>query len=443
MVNYTVDRNSGPFARSTTIAVLDSGGSSVATIPITQNGVANPATGLTFVPLTPCRVMETRTAANGGDNVNRGGSFGPPSLSPGETRRLALPLSTACNIPSGAKAYVVNLTLLPKGQGANYVTVFPADESLPRYRSIAEPDGQIVANSAIVRADSVAGAISVFSSDNSDLLIDVTGYFTDNRSVSNLVFYPLKPCRVIETRPNERGPSLFGPPSLAASVTRSFRLPASPDCAVPSGAAAYSMTVTAVPQNTLYYMTVWPADKPQPIVSSLNSFDGRIIPNSVIIPASPDGSISVFASNGTNFFVDINGYFAPDNGSTGLFYYPVTQCVAADSSDKTYTAQFGGPSYQGGAARTLPIPGSPFCAGVPSSAKGYALNVTANPHGGQLAFVTAFPTGQSLPLASMLNDFQKQIVTNSAIIPAGSNGAIDVYASDMSDLAVQITGYFR
>ena len=92
--------------------------------------------------------------------------------------------------------------------------------------------------------------------------------------------------------------------------------------------------------------------------ASLNAFDGRIVPNSAIIPAGPDGSIQIFTSNATDFFIDINGYFARDDGRTGLSYFPVTQCTAADSSDKLYSGAFA-PSYSTGGARSITERASP------------------------------------------------------------------------------------
>jgi hypothetical protein len=447
-ITYTVDPNTGSSGRASVVGITNSTGTLVGTYPITQAGVAASTAGLTFVSLPPCRVMETRLGQNIGVQT---GSFGPPSLNAGETRTLNMLQQTACSMPAAAKAYVVNATLIPHVPGnTNNVTIYPADEVRPRYSTIGGPDGNIVANGAIIRAGAApngtagVGAINVFSTDPADLLIDIAGYFTDNRTVSNLVFYPLAPCRVVETRASYRPAGAFGGPSMAAAETRQYRFPASPDCPIPSGAAGYSTTVTVVPKTTLSYLTAWqgPAGVPQPTASIINSFDGRVVPNSVIIPAGSDGSIQIFTSDATDFFIDINGYFAPDNG-TGLSYFPVTQCTAADSSDPLYGGAFGGPEYPGG-SRTLPVPTSPFCASIPSTAKGYAVDMTANPHGAGLVYATLYPTapGDVPPNASNLNDYQGQIVTNSAMVPAGTNGSIDVFAAGATDIKLMVSGYF-
>jgi serine protease len=59
-----------------------------------------------------------------------------------------------------------------------------------------------------------------------------------------------------------------------------------------------------------------------------------------------------------------------------------------------------------------------------------------------MPFLTAYPTGQVRPNASILNAFQGQIVSNAAIVPAGANGLIDIYAFRRTDVVVEVGGYF-
>ena len=46
------------------------------------------------------------------------------------------------------------------------------------------------------------------------------------------------------------------------------------------------------------------------------------------------------------------------------------------------------------------------------------------------------------PLVSTLNAPTGTVVANAAIVPAGTSGAISVYASDATDLVIDINGYF-
>ena len=47
-----------------------------------------------------------------------------------------------------------------------------------------------------------------------------------------------------------------------------------------------------------------------------------------------------------------------------------------------------------------------------------------------------------MPLVSTLNDISGAVVANAAIVPAGSNGAISVFALKATDLIIDIDGYF-
>ncbi|MBL8215751.1 MAG: VCBS repeat-containing protein [Bryobacterales bacterium] len=397
---------------------------------VAQSGIA-PAGGMRFVPLPPCRVMETRTLYN---SEGRTGAFGPPTLNAAETRTLVMPSSNVCNIPTTAKAYVVNVTVVPAGGGVNFATLWPAGEARPNTWTIRSPDGQTVANSSIVKAGT-NGGISVYVSDRTDLLIDISGYYTDVPIATGLVYYPLTPCRVIDTRSVYRSPAgPFGPPSMNAQETRRFRFPATPYCTVPN-AVAYSVTLTVVPPAPLAFLTAWPAGLSQPGVSSINSFVGRVLANSVVIPASADGAIDVFVYNNSDVLMDINGYFAPDDGQNGLYYFPVTQCRASDST-------VSGGQYADESTRTLNIPSAAGCSGIPGSARAYAINVTALPAGNPMPFLTAYPTGQPRPGASILNAFEGQTVTNAAIVPSGLNGSIDIFAYRRTNVVLEVSGYF-
>jgi serine protease len=59
-----------------------------------------------------------------------------------------------------------------------------------------------------------------------------------------------------------------------------------------------------------------------------------------------------------------------------------------------------------------------------------------------MPFLTAYPTGQTRPNASVLNAFEGQVVSNSVIIAAGTGGAIDVFAYRRTNVVVELIGYF-
>ncbi|HVP10144.1 MAG TPA: hypothetical protein VMV94_03040, partial [Phycisphaerae bacterium] len=224
---------------------------------------------------------------------------------------------------------------------------------------------------------------------------------------------------------------------ISGGSSRSFLIPNS-SCGVPASAQAYSLNVAAVPAGPLGYLTIWPTGQTQPIASTLNSLDGRVKANAVIVPAGSNGAISVFASNPSDVVLDINGYFVAATDPSALAFYPVTPCRVADT--RKPTAPLAGPSLAGGQSRTFPILSASAC-NIPATAQAYSLNFAAVPKG-PLGYLSVWPTGQAQPLVSTLNALTGTVTANAAIVPAGSNGSIDIFASNPTDLVIDINGYF-
>jgi hypothetical protein len=255
-----------------------------------------------FYPVTPCRVADTR--AGGG----KSGSFGPPSMGANSQRSFPVP-SGSCGIPSSATAYSFNVTAVPQTNYLGYLTIWPTGQSVPGVSTLNSYTGTVVANAAIVPAGT-GGAASVFVTDASDVLFDINGYFAPPQS-NGLHFYPVTPCRVADTRAGGGKTGAFGPPSMGAATQRSFPIP-SGSCGIPANATAYSFNVTVVPSTKyLGYLSIWPTGQSLPVVSTLNSYDGRVAANAAIVPAGTNGSISIYVTDPTDVLFDINGYFAP------------------------------------------------------------------------------------------------------------------------------------
>jgi hypothetical protein len=249
-------------------------------------------------------------------------------------------------------------------------------------------------------------------------------------------FVPVAPCRIADTR-NATGP--FGGPSLGSGSTRSFAIPSS-SCGIPSTAGAYSLNVTVVPNGPLGYISMWPTGQAQPVVSTLNSLDGRVKANAAIVPAGTGGAVSVYATDATNVILDINGYFVPTTVapavSSGLAFYPLTPCRIADT--RTAAGSLGGPSLVGGQNRSFPVRSA---CGIPATAQAYSLNFTAIPQG-TLGYLSVWPAGQTQPLVSTLNAPTGTVTANAAIVPAGTGGSIDLYTTDNADMVIDVNGYF-
>lgn len=139
-------------------------------------------------------------------------------------------------------------------------------------------------------------------------------------TTGDLVFTPVVPCRILDTR-------VTGGP-IAAGATRSFlALAANPtsnftsqggsntNCNVASvGASAVAINVTAVTPTAGGYATVYPFGASAPTAASLNYRVGTVVNNTVIVGVpNPLGinDFTIFTFAQADYVADIVGYFSP------------------------------------------------------------------------------------------------------------------------------------
>ncbi len=258
----------------------------------------------------------------------------------------------------------------------------------------------------------------------------VSAYFL--QPGSGLQFSSVTPCRLIDTRQTND--------PIQGGTSQNFTIPQLGGCNIPASASAYSLNVTVVPHGSLGYLTVWPAGLAQPLTSTMNSRDGRTKASAVIVQSGTGNAISIYASNTTDVLLDINGYFSTPG--TGTYqYYPLTPCRVIDTRNPD--GPLAGPPLIGGQERDFYV-GVSTCIPTGVNIQAYSFNVTVVPYpsGQPLRYLTVWPYGETQPQVSTLNNRTATTVANAAIVPAGTEGAISVYASDSAQLIVDINGYF-
>src|SRR5262245_46138842 len=143
----------------------------------------SPANSLVFVGITPCRVVDTRT----GQGFT--GPFGPPSLVGGASRTFPIQSSPNCSIPSIAQAYSFNITIVPPGfvnfvsAGPTPIATPPTFATLNGYVCAFSTSPCVVGNAAIVPAGT-GGSVDVYASDNTNLIIDINGYYAPQTGIT-------------------------------------------------------------------------------------------------------------------------------------------------------------------------------------------------------------------------------------------------------------------
>ena len=98
---------------------------------------------------------------------------------------------------------------------------------------------------------------------------------------------------------------------------------------------------------------------------------------------------------------------------------------------------------QAASGNTEPAP----CGTIPAIAQAYSLNLTVVPHvsGGAVDYVSMWPANGVQPFVSTLDDPQGMIVSNAAIVPAGTpSGGISVYndGPSVTDVVIDMNGFY-
>ncbi|MFL6447230.1 MAG: choice-of-anchor D domain-containing protein [Bryobacteraceae bacterium] len=415
------------------------GGPTAGTLNIVSNAVNSAITpvllsmsnGLYFVPVQPCRLIDTRWP---------NGTYGGPFLAANQTRNFAIRFSSnsdranypgACSsapVPSGAdvQAYSLNVTVVPK-RTLRWLTVSPSNSSVDtnNVSTLNSYDGRTKANAAIVPADTSDNnrAISIFAKDDTDVIVDINGYYVPEATASALAFYALSPCRAVDTREGNTGP-------MGAGETRTFSMQGT--CGLPPSALAYALNFTAVPKSSrLAYLTVWPAGSDQPFVSTLNSTTGAVTANAAVVPVGSGGAISAYTTDAADVIVDVSGYYAP-RGPGGLALYNVTPCRSFDSRGNSGT----GAPVSG--VYNVNVAGG--CSSVSSNAQSIVLNATVVP-AASLSYLTLWARGQSQPLQSTLNAYDSAVTSNLAVVPT-TDGWVSSYTTAPTALILDVFGYF-
>jgi hypothetical protein len=139
----------------------------------------------------------------------------------------------------------------------------------------------------------------------------------------DLSYTPINPCRILDTRATVAGP-------LAPNVARTFdgystnfaaQGGTGSGCGIPNGVAALAMNVYAVNPTNLGFIKVWPANGPEPDVSTVNYQPGiTAIATGTLVPVDQANSNQFTAKSPAtvDFIADVVGYFKPPGDATSL-----------------------------------------------------------------------------------------------------------------------------
>lgn len=246
-------------------------------------------------------------------------------------------------------------------------------------------------------------------------------------------FGPLSPARLLDTRglPTADGVRPWvGRVPAGATV----ELPVTGRAGVPGWADSVVLNVTATETDSYGFVTAWPCGSARPNASNLNFEPGQTVPN-LVVSKIGQGKVCLFSAGGAHLVADVAAYLPA--GATFGSSSPVrlldTRGLATADGGRPWVGMVGA-----GSVVPVPVTGR---AGVPAGAGAVVMNVTvadSQSHG----YVTAFPCGAPVPLASNLNFVPGQTVPNLVVSQVGAGGQVCLYTAGAAHLVVDVAAWF-
>ncbi|MGN8245668.1 peptidoglycan recognition protein family protein [Cellulomonas soli] len=382
-----------------------------ATVTVTTG--PNPATvapvpaadDLTFVPMTPQRLLDTRQT---------GQSLGAGS-------RIDLTVAGVGGIPADAKAVALNVTAVHSSAGT-FVRAWPAGQATPD-ASILNTDPSRTTGAGTMVGVGGQGKVSLSNNAGAThLVVDVFGYYTDSPGVGAL-YSPLPAgARVLDTR-TEGG-------RMTSAERRTVQV-AGRD-GIPADATAVLVNVSSVLPSGGGNVSAFPSGGAVPTTASVNHLPGGNVSNRSVVPLSASGRLDLALQGASaDVVLDVVGWYGP---SGTLAFTPITPKRAFDT--RTDGTQLGE-----GQTREYSL----AAAMLPADARVAVLSLAATRQSAGVTFLSVWPRAVPRPVASDLNTGAGRDQANSTAVPVdGADPRVQGYNDrGQADLVVDVLGYFR
>jgi hypothetical protein len=262
------------------------------------------ATGSSYLPLTPSRVLDTRNGT--------GGTASP--VGPGGV--IELKVTDAGGVPAtGGTAVALNVTATNVSGAESYLTVWPSGTSRPTASNLNFIQGQTVPNLVIARVGD-GGKVAIYNNlGNVDVVADTQGWFAAPVAAGTALpgsqYHPANPARILDTRNGTGVPG--GATGQLGGPGHTLDLQVRGAGGVPDNATAVVLNVTAADSpGPDSYLTLYPTGASRPLASNLNFVAGQTVANLVIARIGSGGKVTIYNNLGSTVVVaDVQGWFTP------------------------------------------------------------------------------------------------------------------------------------
>jgi len=405
---------------------------------------AQPATPKSaYVPIPGSdRILDTRSTSKIGSvtgPVAVGATVTIPIADDGGT--TGAPLS-ATNVTSA----VVAITELGGENG--FLTAYPDGAPPPVTSTLNCYNNDTITNDVIlpVGPDGKIDISNGCGGANTQLIIDLTGYFTTATSGKS-GYVPLNdPARLFNINPS----GTIGM-SFVSGANSGDNIPA--DSAV-TVTIAGNTTVSGLPSSGITavalniganggssdngWVAAYPDGTTRPANQSLLSFTGgHTWANTLIIPVGSDGKIDLYNGSGSPISLvgDLSGYFtttAPSSSAPLEYYHPIDSTRILDTRQTSPLAANGG----------IQVVGTPLAIAADSPTLVLNITPTGEADSGDLKM---YPNGGALPNTSIINFGAGQPIAGLGLINTASENAFIVqnYSSGTANVVLDTDGYFE
>ena len=426
------------------------------------------STDLVYTPVTPCRIIDTRSAVAGQMTAGSVRAFNGWT-----TTSFASQGGTGgsdCGIPANTTtaAIVVNFTVVTPSSGG-YITAYPGNAAQPLAASLNFNTGDVKGNNAVLKLNQtgVGSHLNIYTTSATHLVADVVGYYAKPTATplvslsSDLVYTPVTPCRILDTRNAGADAGILNAGSIRSFLgwNGSYTVQGgeNTDCGLPFSTdnAAIVVNFTVVNPGAGGYITAFPANAPRPLAATVNFGAGEVKGNNAFLKLNQTTGLadfSIYSTAATHLVADVVGYYARPAAlgtlDKDLVYTPVTPCrivdtrnagsgVLAAGSQRGFIGWGASFTAQGGASNACGLPLSTDNAAI-------AVNFTiVSPATG--GYITAYPGNASQPLAATLNFNAGDVKGSNAILKlnqTGSGSHFSIFSTSTAHLVGDVVGYY-
>ncbi|WP_405988032.1 LamG-like jellyroll fold domain-containing protein [Streptomyces sp. NBC_00986] len=397
--------------------------------------------------VTPTRILDTRTSS--GLTYTSGVTAGTSTIATDSVTHLKIagdsvtsPVSGApSTIPASVTAVAVDVTATAQTDGG-YVTTYADGTQRPKTSSTNFTASTTATGYQIVPVGN-DGKIDLYTHINTTggtaaLIVDVTGYFTSDATVTgDQTYTPLTSAvRALDTRSSIAHTSLTTTGTVAADKT--FTLQITGQNGIPSTATAVAINLAAADATGTGYLQTYATGYTPTAATSLSFNSGNAIASlSGDVPIGTSGTITISVhASATAVLADISGYYT--TSTTGQKFHTINPTRLVDTR-----SGIGGSTTPVAANNTYTLTSTTTQHVTTATTPTIAAMVTiTGPTAGGNA--TVYPTSTGKPATSNLNWGTGDTLANLTLTPTDTSGSITLYndSTGTTDLVIDSSGYY-